>query len=74
MPRYNKNFKLSIEDIDIIENALKNKMELLSKQKLVENDSSVKEVENKIKDIHDLLGRTHNQKIWYRPKGIYVSG
>lgn len=74
MPRYNKNFELSIEDIDIIENALKNKMELLSKQKLVEDDSSVKEVENKIKDINDLLGRIHNQKIWYRPKGIYVSG
>jgi hypothetical protein len=26
------------------------------------------------KEIHELLGKIHNQKIWYRPKGTYVGG
>lgn len=27
------------------------------------------------REVRDLLGRIHNQKIWYRPQGgVYVSG
>lgn len=26
------------------------------------------------KEVHELLGKIHNQKNWYRPKGTYVGG
>ena len=35
---------------------------------------SVKEIDANIKHIHRLLGKLHNQKIWYRPKQRYVGG
>ena len=55
MSKPNTNFKLTVKDIELIENAL------LQLEQTVE--------------VRDLLGRIHNQKIWYRPKNaIYVGG
>lgn len=52
---FNTEFKLSIKDIELIENALL--------------------AQPQTQEIQDLLGRLHNQKIWYRPKqGIYIGG
>ena len=70
MPKYNTQFEVSIEDLDLIEDALRTK-------KLAETQSGHKSggVTGKVRDIHDLLGRLHNQKTFYRPaKGTYVSG
>lgn len=61
----NENFKLGVNDIAIIESALNER--ILKLHKL--SDSS------EAKEIHDLLGRIHNQKVWYRPKKeVYISG
>lgn len=58
----NDKFELNISDIEIIENALIHKLKELSD-------------ENKIKKIHNLLGKLHQQKIWFRPKDkTYISG
>jgi hypothetical protein len=51
---YNKHFELDINDIALIEAALR--------------------ALPASKEVHELLGRLHNQKIWYRPKGAYVGG
>lgn len=51
---YNKNFELDINDIDLIETALRS-MPIS-------------------REIHELLGKIHNQKIWYRPKDDYIGG
>lgn len=59
MAKYNTKFDLSPEDMELIEAAL---------QKTKAEDHSVS------RKVHDLLGRLHNQKIFYRPKGTYVSG
>ena len=70
MPKYNTQFELSVEDIDLIENALRS-------DKLREAPADLKygAASEKARDIHDLLGRLHNQKTFYRPaKGTYVSG
>ena len=70
MPGYNKNFELSIEDLDLIEEALR-------ARKLDEAQAGAKAgpATEKVRDIHDLLGRLHNQQTFYRPaKGPYVSG
>jgi len=56
---YNKEFKLTPRDIEMIEYGLR---------ALARPDVDIKE-------INDLLGRLHNQKNWYRtPDEIYVSG
>ncbi len=78
MPRYNENFELSVEDIDLIEEALRqSKRELAGK--LVEADASddaeFQAADQSVRQIHDLLGRLHNQKVFYRPQHQpYVSG
>jgi len=51
---YNKHFELNIDDIALIEAALR--------------------ALPASKEIHELLGKIHNQKTWYRPKGAYVGG
>ncbi|MBF9031110.1 hypothetical protein HKCCE3408_11960 [Rhodobacterales bacterium HKCCE3408] len=62
MPRYNTHFHLSIEDMDLIETALR--------QASTEAQGAVDP-----RAAHDLLGRLHNQKIFYRPEdGVYISG
>jgi len=80
---YNKDFELDINDIELIEHALGKQLSRLSENRLTlvqstikpEHEiSSVQEIDEKIKQINDLLGRLHNQKIWYRPKGTYVGG
>lgn len=75
---YNKNFELSINDIDIIEHSLLAKVKNLSSQRLeflkINNTDQIKEIDLQIEKIQNLLGRLHNQKIWYRPKGLYIGG
>ena len=57
----NTEFKLSVEDLNLIESALHESI----------SNASIDKVER----IRDLLGRIHDQKNWYRPKkGVYISG
>ena len=81
MASYNVNFELSVEDVDLIESALR-----LTKQELCNgmigadltatgDDADPKEHDETLKQIQDLLGRMHNQKIFYRPRtGAYIGG
>lgn len=81
---YNKNFELNVRDIELIEQGLNLQLSrlLTNRQAHVESTikpehelASVREIDQQIHEIRDLLGRIHNQKIWYRPKdGIYISG
>jgi hypothetical protein len=66
MPRYNRTFDLSVEDLDLIEGALhRTRRDLAQRQEGAET----------MLKIHDLLGRLHNQKTFYRPRSKpYVSG
>ena len=56
----NRRFELSVKDIQIIEIALRTQL----------SDAGPKEKT----EINRVLGKIHEQKNWYRPKGIYVSG
>lgn len=72
MPSYNDMFELSVEDMDLIETALRTTKDTLSKELSTQpNADDAKTVHQ----IQNLLGRLHNQKVFYRPKkGVYVSG
>ena len=59
MPKPNTQFELDVDDLDLIETALR--------KAKCEADIDAREVS-------ELLGRLHNQKEFYRPKGTYVGG
>ena len=74
MARPNTKFELSVHDMELIESALRSRKKSLSEQLI-----DMKQVDNGLKEdlhtIHELLGRLHNQKEFYRPsRGAYIGG
>lgn len=70
MPKFNTNFELSVSDLDLIEDALR-----AVKRAKTQDDLNARAQGDDIRQIHDLLGRLHNQKTFYRPaNGPYVGG
>ena len=65
---FNTNFKMGLQDLDIIEVSLRQRLNDLSKSKS-------KDQHREMSEIRDVLGNLHNQKVWYRPKSsVYVGG
>ncbi|MEM1274868.1 MAG: hypothetical protein AAGF88_13710 [Pseudomonadota bacterium] len=63
MPKPNTKFDLSVDDLEVIETAL---TAALAEDGPAEIDP---------RQAHELLGRLHNQKVFYRPRGkAYISG
>lgn len=63
MARYNKNFQLSLSDMEVIETALR----------AAQRDGTQTPFDAKA--ISAVLGNLHNQKTFFRPKdGVYISG
>jgi hypothetical protein len=81
MPRYNTKFELSIEDMELIEAALRENKRALNSE-MIEKDADplkpcdqTQEINTSLKQISDLLGRLHNQKEFFRPReGAYLGG
>ena len=61
MPRPNRTFDLSVDDVERIETALR----------AVQSETPE---ETEQRQINELLGKLHNQKTFFRPKGSYVGG
>lgn len=62
MPTFNRKFDLDPQDIDLIETALR-------------QAAGTQPDQAKGREIQELLGKIHNQKIFYRPVNkTYVSG
>ena len=81
MPGYNRTFDLSIADIDLIEEALRARGRELSRMRLALSGEqpaqieAIKVIEQDQRAGEELLGRLHDQKIFYRPrKAVYVGG
>lgn len=75
MTRYNTSFELSVEDMDLIETALRRAKHDLIGIEAKNPDEVAQPVDPVVRDIHDLLGRIHNQKVFYRPrKRPYIGG
>ena len=78
MPKPNSMFELSVEDIALVETALRHAHDSLSMELLRHTDEK-NDGENErkatLRKIQNLLGRLHDQKIFYRPKNkVYVGG
>ncbi len=80
MARYNVNFELSVEDMELIEDALRRAKSEYSNElvKTPSNDDAPlgeAAAAEPARRIHDLLGKLHNQKVFYRPKReTYIGG
>ena len=74
MTKYNSNFELSLEDMELIENALRSSKRELTTQ-MMQHDKVCDTINDGVRQIHDLLGRLHNQKVFFRPRsGSYIGG
>ena len=74
MAIYNSNFELTVEDMDLIETSLRQTKAELAAQFNKVGDSAA-DSDEAVRQIDDLLGRLHNQKVFYRPReGAYVGG
>ena len=80
---YNRNFEFDIRELELVEHALRDKLNRLSVNRMTIIEStikpeteldSVKRLDREMKEINSILGKLHNQKLWYRPKDKYVSG
>ena len=68
----NKNFELTVRDIEVIEQALRAKAGRRGFA-IAQGDVSEKLKEEK-HEIQELLGRIHHQKVWYTPKEFVPGG
>ncbi|MFY9210867.1 MAG: hypothetical protein WAO69_07045 [Aestuariivita sp.] len=86
MPGYNTSFDLNVEDLQLIEDALRARKKELSLERLAVLSDDGKapeqvdlaEIDATLSATHVLLGRLHNQKVFYRPKTVqntpYIGG
>ncbi len=65
MSTYNKQFELTIKDVDLIERAVRHQISCLAHSEAsVQTEESIAN-HNKIIELMDVMGTLHNQKIWY---------
>ena len=81
MPHFNRSFTLTINDIEMIEASLRDTARALSVARLdaaggeAVDLAAVADLDERARQLHNLLGRLHNQKTFYRPTtGTYVGG
>ena len=68
----NTTFELDVRDIEIIEHALRAKAGRRGLS-IAQGETSDK-LKEEMDEILELLGRIHDQKVWYRPKNkTYIS-
>lgn len=66
---YKKQFNLNVSDIDLIEACLRKELHVRSEkyqeQVKLENVEEMDDAKHGVSEITELLGKLHNQKIWY---------
>ena len=73
MPKYNFNFNLNVEDINLIEQALRSEIKSALQPEKDQVLGFSEPAPDNVKKISNLLGRIHDQKIFYsvaNPSGV----
>ncbi len=68
----NNKFELTVRDIEVIESALRAKAGRRG-MAIAEGDTS-EQLKEEMREIQELLGRIHHQKVWYTPKEFVPGG
>jgi hypothetical protein len=74
--KYQTKFELNRSDLDVIEQALRDQASKLCLTRLEEQDAAdnSNELTTRMSDIQSVLGKLHNQKIWFVPKDLVPLG
>jgi len=72
----NRNFDFDVSELELVEESMKYRMRrLLARRETVKKESSKVVIDAEVKVIYSLLGKIHNQKVFYNPrKDIFVGG
>ncbi|MBL8474469.1 MAG: hypothetical protein B7Z51_04905 [Methyloversatilis sp. 12-65-5] len=68
MSKHQKSFQLTIHQIDLIEEAVRERIGILAHVVLASGDANCEESranDDQIRELNELLGSLHNQKIFY---------
>ncbi|WP_411728368.1 hypothetical protein [Methyloglobulus sp.] len=65
MSNYNKMFKLSVKEVDLIECSIRSQISQLSRIGAIDTHSEALDNHNRIIELMHVMGTLHNQKIWY---------
>lgn len=68
----NLKFELTVRDIEIIEQALQAKAG--RRGLAIAQGETSDQLKDEMHEIQQLLGKIHNQKVWYKPKNKFVPG
>lgn len=68
----NLKFELTVRDIEIIEQALRAKAG--RRGLAIAQGETSPQLKDEMLEIQELLGKIHNQKVWYKPKNKFVPG
>ena len=71
MPAYNDKFELNVDEMDLIEDALRQQIKVVADAR---QEAASLDHERQLRSMKDLLGRLHNQKVFFRPKYGYIGG
>ena len=79
MPKYRTHFELDIKDIDRIEVSLTKRVgdltrRILDSDAVATDTKGAVELREEIQELRGLLGKIHEQKIWYDPKEYHPRG
>lgn len=65
MPNYKDSFKLDVNDLDLIENALRTYAALKTSEQYATPADQMTGTPEIARQVHNLLGKIHNQKNFY---------
>ena len=68
-------FDFNVEELAIVEDAMRYRLRrLTSRRATVVKESSKVKIDAEVTQISSLLGKIHNQKVFYTPKAGFVGG
>ena len=71
----NNNFDFNVEELALVEDAMQYRLRrLTSRRAAVVKESSKVKIDAEVTQISSLLGKIHNQKVFYSPKAGFVGG
>jgi len=71
----NTNFDFNVEELALVEDAMQYRMRrLLARRETVVKESSKIKIDKEVKHIYTLLGKIHNQKVWFTPTDKFQGG
>ena len=71
----NTNFDFNVEELALVEDAMQYRMRrLLARRETVVKENSKIKIDKEVKQIYTLLGKIHNQKVWFTTTDKFQGG